>query len=312
MVDKDEHMNGRSGKTFALHTNRARCANGALHMNSFRVAAFVIVVMWPAFAAASGHGPVFAAATPTLGRGGWGLDQAWTIRVSDADEHQQMLKTMLSFGITENLQLSASLPVAMNNGDVGPARMMSMMSSEREFEGLLGYRFQRRALGVGTRQESTVYVGGTVPLQTRRGGMLASRSIEIGAATGYASRAHYVWIGGGVQHFFERDGDRFGQSRLLTAVYGYRPPPLRTEAGKPDLRFFVEATAEDRAPMRTRGVDVGRGARAVFAGPTALLLHKAIGIEGGVLFPVYQRADSGFAKESVRVAVDLSYFFWLK
>jgi hypothetical protein len=31
-------------------------------------------------AAASGHGPVFGAATPTLGRGGWSVDQAWTLR----------------------------------------------------------------------------------------------------------------------------------------------------------------------------------------------------------------------------------------
>ena len=45
---------------------------------------------------ASGHGPVFGAATPTLGRGGWSLDQAWTLRAGDDDQRQQMLKTMLS------------------------------------------------------------------------------------------------------------------------------------------------------------------------------------------------------------------------
>jgi hypothetical protein len=260
---------------------------------------------------ASGHGPVLGAATPTLGRGGWSLDQTWTIRTAEDADDQQMLKTMLAFGITENLQISTSVPLAMSDGSVEPARMMSMMSSHREIETLVGYRFQRRALGIGARQESTVYVGGTAPLERRRAGMRANGSIEISAATGYASRAHYVWVGGGLQHFVERDGDRLGQTRLLTAVYGYRPAPLRAD-GAPDLRFFVEATAEDRSPMRMAGSEVGRGARTVFVGPTALFLRKAIGVEGGVLFPAYQRTDAGFSRERVRVALNVSYFFWLR
>jgi len=46
---------------------------------------------------------VFGAATPTLGRGGWSLDQTWTIRTAEDADDQQMLRTMLAFGITENL-----------------------------------------------------------------------------------------------------------------------------------------------------------------------------------------------------------------
>jgi hypothetical protein len=277
-------------------------------LGAIATALFVGTVTGPAWA--SGHGPVFGAATPTLGRGGWSLDQTWTIRTAEGADDQQMLKTMLSFGITENLQLSASVPLVMRDGGIGPARMMSMMSSDREIETLVGYRFQRHALGVGSRRESTVYVGGTAPLGTTRAGMRGNPSIEISAATGYASRAHYLWVGGGLQHFLPRSGDRLGQTRLLTAVYGYRPAPLRAE-GMPDLRFFIEATGEDRSPMRMAGVDAGRGARTLFVGPTALFLRKAIGVEGGVLFPAYQRADVGFGRERVRVAVDVSYFFWL-
>ena len=261
---------------------------------------------------AAGHGPVFGATTPTLGRGGWSIDQAWTARCGEDGDRQQMLKTMLTYGVTENLQLSASLPLAMGDGRLAGARMMSLMSSDRELEGLAGYRFQRRTIGIGGRQESTVYLGGTAPLETRRIGVGAGGSIEIGAATGYASRAHYIWVGGGVQHFFERAGDRLGESRLATAVYGYRPRALRTESGKPDLRFFVEATAEDRTPDRVAGVTVGDGARTVFVGPTALLLHKAIGVEGGVLFPAYQRIDASHSAERFRIAINLAYFFWLK
>lgn len=270
-----------------------------------------VAVLASASAQASGHGPVFGVATPTLGRGGWSLDQAWTIRTGEQDQHQQMLKTMLSFGLTENLQLSGSFPLAMGDGNLAPARMMSAMSSDREFEGLVSYRFQKRPVGIGGRQESTFYVGGTAPTEARRNGVAAGPSVEGGISTGYASRAHYVWVGGAVQHFFERDAQRLGASRLLTVVYGYRPPALRTEAGRPDLRFFVEMTAEDRGAATGAGLSQS-GSRSVFVGPTTLLLHKALGIEAGVLFPAYQRVDNSSSKEHVRIAVNVAYFFWLK
>jgi hypothetical protein len=272
--------------------------------------ALSVYTVGPAFA--SGHGPVFGAATPTLGRGGWSVDQAWTFRGGDDEQHQQMLKTMLSFGVTENLQLSGSFPLAMQEGRLAPARMMSAMSSDREFEAVTAYRFQRRTVGVGGRQESTLYAGATAPFERSRNGIGVGPSVEAGISTGYASRAHYVWVGGAVQHFFERDGDQFGASRLVTAVYGYRPAVLRTEAGKPDLRFFVEVTAEDRAAPRLTGVAIGPGTRTVFVGPTSLLLHKAIGVEAGVLLPAYQRVDTVSVKEHVRVAINFAYFFWLK
>jgi hypothetical protein len=283
-----------------------------MNMNRVMAAVAVAVCLGERPAFASGHGPVFGAATPTLGRGGWSVDQAWTFRGGDEDERQQMLKTMLSFGITENLQISGSLPLAMVNGRLAPARMMSAMSSDRELEGLLSYRFQRRAIGIGGRQESTAFIGGTGPLESRRNGIGVGPSIEAGASTGYASRAHYVWVGGSVQHFVDRGGDQFGASRLLTFVYGYRPPALRTEAGKPDLRFFVEATAEDRGAASGSGVASTGSTRTVFVGPTSLLLYKAVGLEAGVLFPAYQHIPAGPVKEHVRIAVNVAYFFWLK
>lgn len=135
-------------------------------------------------------------------------------------------------------------------------------------------------------------------------------SLEIQAATGYASRAHYVWVGGGVQHFFERAAARQGDNRFATIVYGYRPPPLRTEAGHPDLRFFAELTAEDRTATTLAGATIAAPMRTVFAGPTSLLVYKAIALEAGVLFPVYQR--DGQPRERMRLAANFAYFFWLK
>lgn len=270
-----------------------------------------IAVLASASAYASGHGPVFGVATPTLGRAGWSVDQAWTIRTGDDDQRQQMLKTMLSFGLTENLQLSGSFPLATGDGNLVPARMMSAMSSDREVESLAAYRFQKRPVGIGGRQESTFYLGGTVPVEAHRNRVAVGPSVEAGISTGYASRAHYVWVGGAVQQFFQRDEQRLGGSRLLTVVYGYRAPVLRTEARKPDLRFFVEMTAEDRGAPTGAGLSQS-GSRSVFVGPTTLLLHKALGVEAGVLFPAYQRVDNASSKEHVRIAVNVAYFFWFK
>jgi hypothetical protein len=188
--------------------------------------------------------------------------------------------------------------------------MMSAMSSEREIEGLLAYRFQRRPIGIGGRQESTLYVGGTVPTESERAGAPAGPSVIVQAATGYASRAHYAWVGGGVQHFLEHDNAKQASSGFLTFVYGYRPPAMRVEAGKPDLRFFVEATAEDRSATTADGVDIVAGSRTAFVGPTSLLVYKAIAVEGGVLFSVYQQG--GAPGERFRAAVNVAYFFWLK
>ena len=146
-------------------------------------------------------------------------------------------------------------------------------------------------------------------MESQRAGVNAGPSLVVQAATGYASRAHYAWVGGGVQQFAQRHGGQQAGSRFLTAVYGYRPAPLRTEPGKPDLRFFVEATAEDRGATRANGIDVRGSERTVFVGPTSLLLYKAIAVEGGALFPVYQR--DGQLRERVRIAINVAYFFWL-
>ena len=152
-------------------------------MNINRTISLAVIAILAAAvpARASGHGPVFGAATPTLGRGGWSIDQAWTLRAGDEDQRQQMLKTMLSFGVTENLQLSGSFPLAIGDGRLPPARMMSAMSGDRELEGLIAYRFQRRPIGIGGRRESTAYVGGTGPLESRRNGVGAGPSFEAGA-----------------------------------------------------------------------------------------------------------------------------------
>jgi hypothetical protein len=103
-----------------------------------------------------------------------------------------------------------------------------------------------------------------------------------------------------------------GDVVFVSGVYGYRPPALRLDYPKPDLRFFVEAMAEHTETALHHGIEMlTSGGTAVFVGPTALLLYKAYGLEGGMLFPVYQRTD--FAPlERFRFGVNVSYFFWLR
>lgn len=280
-----------------------------------KLLASMAICLLPGTAAASGHGPLFGIATPTLGKGGWQLDQAWMGRISERDAaDEQMLRTMISFGITEDLQISASLPIPLRSSVTMPmGRMMSLMSTERDLESIVSWRFHRRGTKSGARLESTLTGGVTIPLRKYApDGMLTAPSATIGVATGYVSRAHYVWIGDGYQRRTENDTNRLGDVKYVTAVYGYRPPFLRVDYPKPDLRFFVEAVAEHTGMASHYGFDVlYTGGKAVFVGPTALLLYKAYAVQGGVQFPVYQRNNFGLP-ERFRFGANVSYFFWAK
>ncbi len=264
---------------------------------------------------ASGHGPVFGAATPTLGKGGWSFDQVYMGRTSDGpDTNDQLLRSMISFGVTKDFQLSASLPIALTSSSQMPmGRMMAMMSANREVEALAGWRFHTRPVGEGGRFESTAYFGATVPLESERAGIRTAPSAYTSVATGYASRAHYFWIGGGYQKHAADSGDQLGDVKSYSVVYGYRPRALRLDYPKPDLRFFVESVGEVTGRAKHGGQQMAdTGGHVLMVGPTVLLLYKAYGIEGGMLFPVYQRTNGAQPGERFRFGVNVSYFFWLK
>jgi hypothetical protein len=274
---------------------------------------FVFAVTVQGRLAASGHGPVFGGATPTLGKGGWSFDQAWMGRRDRTGDDDQMLRSMIGYGITEDLQVTASLPIELtSSGRMPMGRMTAMMSGNREAEALVGWRFHRKEVGEGARVESTAYVGGTVPLESRRAGIRTAPSAYVSAATGYASRAHYFWIGASYQRPIEDAGDRLGDVKSYSVVYGYRPRALRLDYPKPDLRFFVETVGEITGRARHgRMMMADTGGHVVLTGPTTLLLYKEYGISGGALFPVHQRTNGAQPRERFRFGVNFSYFFWL-
>jgi hypothetical protein len=141
--------------------------------------------------------------------------------------------------------------------------------------------------------------------------MRAAPSMHVSAASGYASRSHYFWLGGGYHRHAEREDSRMGDVIYYSVVYGYRPPALQLDYPKPDLRFFVEVVGDRTAKAKHFGFEFYQsGGTSVFIGPTALLLYKAYAIEGGMLFPAYQRTNG--SPERFRFAVNVSYFFWLR
>ena len=264
-------------------------------------------------ARASGHGPLFGGATPVLGKGGWAFDAAWMARSSE-DAFAQALRTMISFGVTEDVQVSASVPFEIGTHPPLPgARMMAMMSSQRELEALAGWRVHTRPLGVGGRFETTVFAGVTYPLAEGSGVHELTPSVQVSAATGIASRGHYFWVGAGHQQYLERDAGRPSNVTSYSVGYGYRPPAWRLEYPKPDVRVFAEVVGERISHARHHGVpNIFSGGSTLFAGPTVLALYKAYGLEAGVLFPVYRSLRISERKEHLRAGVNFAYFFWLK
>src|SRR5690349_2978669 len=57
----------------------------------------------------SGHGPVFALATPTNPKGGFGFDTSFMGRYGGGNG--TMFRATLGYGLTENLKISASAPL---------------------------------------------------------------------------------------------------------------------------------------------------------------------------------------------------------
>src|SRR5262249_22722449 len=212
----------------------------------------------------------------------------------------------------EKLQISGSLPVPLGNDNATPSgRMMAMMSGNPDFETLLGWRFHTRRVGEGARLGSTLYVGGLLPFGSARGGIETSPAGLVSVASGYASRSHYFWAGATHVRHSERDGDRLGSVTSFSLVYGYRPPAWRKDYPKPDLRFFVEAAGDVTGTAMHGGQPMtDTGGRIALVGPTLLLLYKAYAIEGGVLFPVYQRNRSMQPDERFRFGLNFTYFFW--
>lgn len=272
------------------------------------VVGLILFVLVPCTYAQGGHGPVFGLQTPTLPQGAWNVDG--TLMAVTGDEAAVMARQTTRYGVTPHVQLNLSVPLMLQRAPNPPnTRVGTMMGGLGDAEVSVLWRVHRQYLGVGKRFESSVLVGALAPVYSQRGNVRVGPGVHAGAVTGYASRSVYAWIGGGVQRYLERDGDRPGTLGYVSAVAAWRPPVFRGDYPKPDWRVFVESLAEFTGSDRVDGVPAESGGTKVFVGPTVLGLYGAWGIGAGVLFPAYQDLESPNINEHLRMTLNLSYWF---
>lgn len=267
----------------------------------------------PSHARAQGHGPVFGLSTPTLGAGRWSVDLPMMGRVTKTGD-MLMLRPMVSYGITEDLQVSASLPMPLYRGaGLRPTRVTTRMPATSDVELTVGWRFHRKGLAVGTRVESTAYVSLDYPTEPTVAELPAVPGFAVAAVTGYASRSVYVWGGGLYRRYTHAAGptaDRVGDLVMYSLVLGYRPPFFREDVPKPDWRIFVEAVGEWSAADVLNGADLAdTGGHRIFIAPTLLGLYGAWGIAGGPALSVYDSVNGTQPADTVRWVVNLILWF---
>lgn len=267
----------------------------------------------PGLALGQGHGPAFGLSTPTLGKGGWSLDVAAMSRVV-GEKHMTMTRPMLSYGITEDLQASVSLPMPLYVPQGLPtAHAMSRMPTTPDVELLVGWRFHRRGTDVGSRFESTAWVGFDYPTDAVRAGARTSPGLYGALVTGYASRTIYAWVGGLYRRYMSPVGDtadHLGDVAMYSLVLGYRPPPFQKDFPHPDWRLFIEAVGEYGARNVIGGIEQpNTGGHQIFVGPTLLGLYGSWGISGGPVFPVYRKLNGIQPADRVRLMVNTTFWF---
>ncbi|MGH7519029.1 MAG: hypothetical protein ACREOC_16455 [Gemmatimonadales bacterium] len=263
--------------------------------------------------AAQSHGPAYGLSTPTLGRGGWSLDVGVMDRVV-GDKQMAMTRPMLSYGITEDLQVSVSLPMPLYVPQGLPhGRSTARMPTNPDIEILVGWRFHRRGTDIGSRFESTTYFGFDYPTDPIRAGARTYPGLYAAAVTGYASRTVYAWVGGLYRRYMSPVGptaDHLGDLAMYSLVVGYRPPPFQRDFPNPDWRVFIEAVGEYSARDAIAGVEqANTGGHQIFVGPTLLGLYGSWGISGGPVFPVYRRLNGSQPGDKVRVIVNTTFWF---
>ncbi len=287
---------------------------------------------------ADGHGPAFGYATSTLGAGNSSIET-----VSMYRSGVTMLGPRFSYGLNENLQLSVSAPFHLNHGEHPVGRFTGMMPGDPEAEALVAWRFHHAISGVGTRNESTLYLGVSSTTQTpvRTDGPPLSRQpgYYVAAATGHISRTYYAWAGGGYEahgHFGTSE-DHQSNSLLSSVVLGWRPQFFFKDYPKPDVRVFWETTGEWVGQARRNAEPPGTpvppghghsapgtmilphdsdsvvlpdsGSAGVFSGPSFLCTYRDVAFQAGVMVPLWGQVNGNQAAQGVRAVIGVSYFF---
>jgi hypothetical protein len=252
---------------------------------------------------ASGHGPLFALSTPTNASHQWSIDFA-SLTIRDQDNTGAVFRSILSYGITEAVMVSASVPVIAGQTE-------SLTPALGSFEGFITWRFQKRNRGVGSRYESVLFGGvifpadqfGALSLVEKTPGFLA------GGCTGLVSRKHYIWVGASYTAFQEKNGDRRPDLLFYSMAWGFRPDAWRKEYPAWDWRLFVEATGEAFGDLQINHLTLtDTDEHQLLLGPAILGQYKSFAVEAGIQVAIYRNTglDSG---ERFRFGLTAVYYF---
>ena len=274
------------------------------------VLVLLATILLPSCGFADGHGPVFGLATPTNSKGEWSFDSGVFGRTNSFGS-QASFRELIGYGFTPHVTVSFTAPVVFGSASLAPTRIQA----GDDFDAKVAWRFQHRATKVGTRFESTAFVGLAAPgPQSGFAGIARTSNAPgtmFGAVTGMASRSNYIWVGSTFTKFYERNGDRRPDVLDYSLVYGYRPAKWRRPPDKWDWRLFGELVGERSGRFVSARVAVPETrAHQVFVGPTALGIYRNYTVSFGAQFPVYRDVGSLFPKERVRFAINFSYLLF--
>ena len=302
-----------------------------------RILLLCVVCLGPLRLWADAHGPTFGYATSTLGAGNSSIETVAMYRSGTT-----MLGPRFSYGVNENLQFSISAPFHLNHGEHPVGRFTGMMPGDPEAEALVAWRFHHAISGIGTRNESTLYLGvsGTTQTPPRSDGPPLSRQpgYYVAAATGHISRTYYAWVGGGYEahgHWGNSE-DHQSNSLLTSVVLGWRPQFFYRDYPKPDVRFFWETTGEWVGQARRTAEPPGTpvppghhiartipllphsgdsvvlpdsGSTGIFSGPSFLYTYRDVAFQAGVMFPAWSQVNGSQTAQGIRAVIGVSYFF---
>jgi len=252
---------------------------------------------------ASGHGPLFGLSTPTNARHQWSIDFA-SLTIRDQDNTGAVFRSILSYGITETVMVSASVPVIAGQTE-------SLTPALGSFEGFVTWRFQKRNLGIARRYESVVFGGIIYPADQFGALSLVEKTpgVLLGGCTGLVSRKHYLWVGASYTAFQEKNGDRRPDLLFYSVAWGFRPDAWRKEYPAWDWRLFVEATGEAFGDLQINNLTLtDTDEHQLLLGPAILGQYKSIAVEAGIQAAIYRNTglDSG---ERFRFGVTGVYYF---
>ncbi len=243
----------------------------------------LVATLWAPRALANGHGPVYGLATPTLPEGSWSLDVGSRARLAGTRSDNLSVRPMVSYGLTSDVQLSASVPMPIySRGPVDPVRMMALMPAQPDVEALVGWRFHHQA-GLGSRFEARSTLGWITRSRARSQASVRRRQpwgspghgLRLALDLRLGWRALPAVADGLGRDPHRRSGHGIAGARLPPFVPGSRRASCRLEG-------IRRGVGEYTFPDEVQGQTVpGTGGTEVLVGPTVLGLFGAWGISGG-------------------------------